>query len=67
MRFIFVHKVTHENILTAKITQMVTCAMFSIPDQKSLRLVKLFVEEVVSMFGVPKTLLSDRKLTYSHF
>lgn len=37
-----------------------SCAMLSISDQTSLRLVKLFVEEVVSMFGVPETLLSDR-------
>ena len=34
--------------------------IFPVPDQKSLRLVRLFVEELVPMFGVPEALLSDR-------
>ena len=31
-----------------------------VPDQKSLQIAKLLVEEVVPLFGVPKALLSDR-------
>ena len=31
-----------------------------IPDQKSLRIVKILVEEIVPLFGVPEALLSDR-------
>ena len=31
-----------------------------VPDQKSQRLVKLLVEEIVPLFGVPEALLSDR-------
>ena len=31
-----------------------------IPDQKSLRIAKLLVEEVIRFFGVPEALLSDR-------
>jgi len=34
--------------------------VFPIPDQKTSRIVKLFVEEVVPLFGVPEALLSDR-------
>lgn len=34
--------------------------VFPTPDQKSVRLAKLLVEEVVPPFGVPKSLLSDR-------
>ena len=34
--------------------------VFPIPDQKTSRIVKLFVEEVVLLFGVPEALLSDR-------
>ena len=34
--------------------------VYPAPDQKSLRLVKLLVEEIVPVFGVPEALLSDR-------
>ena len=34
--------------------------VYPVPDQKSLRIVKLFAEELVPMFGVPEALLSDR-------
>lgn len=34
--------------------------VYPIPDQKSLRIVKLLVEEVIPFFGVPEALLSDR-------
>ena len=34
--------------------------VFPIPDQKTDRIVKLLVEEVVPLFGVPEALLSDR-------
>ena len=34
--------------------------LFPVPDQKSIRLVLLLVEEIVPMFGVPEALLSDR-------
>lgn len=34
--------------------------VYAMPDQKSLRLVKLLVEEIVPVFGVPEALLSDR-------
>ena len=34
--------------------------VFPMPDQKSLRIAKLLVEEVVPLFGVPEALLSDR-------
>ena len=34
--------------------------VFPVPDQKSLRIVKLLVEELVPLFGVPEALLSDR-------
>ena len=34
--------------------------VFPTPDQKSLRIAKLLVEEVVPLFGVPEALLSDR-------
>ena len=34
--------------------------VFSVPDQKTERLVRLLCEEVVPMFGVPEALLSDR-------
>ena len=34
--------------------------MFPAPDQKSSRIVRLLVEEVVPLFGVPEALLSDR-------
>lgn len=35
--------------------------IFPVPDQKSLHLVRLFAEELVPMFGIPETLLSDRE------
>ena len=34
--------------------------VFPVPDQKTTRLVRLLVEEVVPFFGVPEALLSDR-------
>ena len=34
--------------------------VFPVPDQKTIRLVKLLVKEVVPFFGVPDALLSDR-------
>jgi len=34
--------------------------VFPVPDQKAVRLAKLLVEEVVPLFGVPESLLSDR-------
>ena len=34
--------------------------VFPIPDQKSERIVKILVEEIVPVFGVPEALLSDR-------
>ena len=34
--------------------------VFAVPDQKSVRIAKLLVEEVVPLFGVPEALLSDR-------
>ena len=34
--------------------------VFATPDQKSERIVKLLCEEVVPVFGVPESLLSDR-------
>ena len=34
--------------------------VFPVPDQKSLRIARLLVEEVVPFFGVPEALLSDR-------
>ena len=34
--------------------------VFLIPDKKSLRIVKILVEEIVPLFGVPEALLSDR-------
>ena len=34
--------------------------VFPVPDQKSIRLVRLLVEEVIPFFGVPEALLSDR-------
>ena len=34
--------------------------VFSVPDQKAIRLAKLLVEEVVPLCGVPESLLSDR-------
>ena len=34
--------------------------VFPAPDQKAARLVKLLVEEIVPVFGVPEALLSDR-------
>ena len=34
--------------------------MFAVPDQKSIRLARLLVEEVVPLFVVPEALLSDR-------
>ena len=34
--------------------------VFPIPDQKTERIVKLLVEELVPFFGVPEALLSDR-------
>ena len=34
--------------------------VFPTPDQKSPRLVKLIVEELIPMFGVPEAILSDR-------
>ena len=34
--------------------------VFAVPDQKSITLVRLLVEEVIPFFGVPETLLSDR-------
>ena len=35
--------------------------VFPAPDQKSLRIAKLLVEEVVPLFGVPEALLSNRR------
>ena len=34
--------------------------VYPAPDQKSIRIAKLLAEEVVPMFGVPESLLSDR-------
>ena len=34
--------------------------VFPVPDQKAIRLARLLVEEVVPMFGVPESLLSER-------
>ena len=34
--------------------------VFPVPDQKALRIAKLIAEEVVPLFGVPESLLSDR-------
>ena len=34
--------------------------VFSAPDQKTMRIVKLLAEEVVPTFGVPEALLMDR-------
>ena len=34
--------------------------VYPVPDQKSIRLVRLLVEEVIPFFGVPEALLSDR-------
>ena len=34
--------------------------VFPVPDQKAVRIAKLIAEEVVSLFGVPECLLSDR-------
>ena len=34
--------------------------MFPVPDQKATHLAQLLPEEVVSLFGVPECLLSDR-------
>ena len=34
--------------------------VFPMPDQKSVRIVKLLVEEIIPVFGVPEALLSDR-------
>ena len=34
--------------------------VFPVPDQKTVRLVRLLTEEVIPMFGVPEALLSDR-------
>ena len=34
--------------------------VFPVPDQKAVRIVKLLVEEVIPMFGVPEALLTDR-------
>ena len=34
--------------------------VFPMPDQKTIRIVQLLVEEVIPLFGVPEALLSDR-------
>lgn len=34
--------------------------VFALPDQQSIRLIRLLVEEIVPFFGVPEALLSDR-------
>ena len=34
--------------------------VFAIPDQKTQRIVRLLVEEIIPVFGVPEALLSDR-------
>lgn len=34
--------------------------VFPVPDQKSVRIARLLVEDVVPFFGVPEALLSDR-------
>ena len=34
--------------------------VFSIPDQNAICLAKLLVEQVIPLFGVPESLLSDR-------
>ena len=36
--------------------------VFPLPDQKTTRIVKLLVEEIVPVFGVPEAILSDRGL-----
>jgi len=42
--------------------------VFPIKDQKAIRLARLFVEEVVPLFGMPEALLSDRGTNLlSHF
>ena len=33
---------------------------FTMPEQKSSQIAELLVKEVVTLFGVPETLLSDR-------
>ena len=34
--------------------------VFPMPDQKTQRIAKLLVEEIIPLFGVPEALLSDR-------
>ena len=34
--------------------------VYPTPDQKAIRIARLFVEEIVPFFGVPEALLSDR-------
>ena len=34
--------------------------VFPMPDQKTTRIVRLLVDEVIPLFGVPEALLSDR-------
>ena len=34
--------------------------VYAMPDQKTSRIVKILVDEVVPVFGVPEALLSDR-------
>jgi len=36
--------------------------VFPVPDQKTLRLARLLVEEVIPLFGVPEAVLSDREV-----
>ena len=41
--------------------------MFSpIPDQKSQRIAEILMQEVVSLFGIPENLLSDRGAQGAH-